>query len=242
MKKIPAIPALITLFFLILMINLGFWQLRRADEKQHLLELISDDNITRIHVDSQLIELPRYATIEIYGHFLNSPQLILENQINEQQTGYHIFTPFEISALNTVIMVNRGWISDKNFSDSTLKLSSHEGMIKGRLNTPPQVGMQLGEIHLKKSEVQKITYYESNKINSFISDTLCSNTNCKVSNKILWLDTDQEQGFKRNWQPVIMPPAKHMAYALQWFGMSLVLVIVFISWVRKLNRQSGTLA
>ena len=69
MKKPPLIPSLITLSFVVLMTNLGFWQLNRADEKERLLVLLADDRITEVKNKAQLKKLPQYANIEIQGRF-----------------------------------------------------------------------------------------------------------------------------------------------------------------------------
>ena len=131
-------------------------------------------------------------------------------------------------------MVNRGWISNNQFNNNLTKIQSKPELIKGKLNSSPQVGLRLGEIKLKDLDIQNVTYYEEDKINNLLQQKLCSHSPCEISPNILLLDESVPGGFKREWHPVIMPPAKHKAYALQWFGMSFVLVIVFIFWVRKL--------
>ncbi|WP_269748101.1 SURF1 family cytochrome oxidase biogenesis protein [Enterovibrio coralii] len=35
------------------------------------------------------------------------------------------------------------------------------------------------------------------------------------------------------WDPVVMLPEKHYAYAAQWFGLALVVVIGFLVWWRR---------
>jgi cytochrome oxidase assembly protein ShyY1 len=42
------------------------------------------------------------------------------------------------------------------------------------------------------------------------------------------MDPDVSGGFVREWPVVNMQPAKHTSYALQWFGLTLVLVVVYI--------------
>ncbi|MFC7000180.1 SURF1 family cytochrome oxidase biogenesis protein [Pseudobowmanella zhangzhouensis] len=38
---------------------------------------------------------------------------------------------------------------------------------------------------------------------------------------------------RRDWQPVVMPPEKHLAYAIQWFGIALAILIIFFFAVRR---------
>ena len=235
MKKPPLIPSLIVLVFVILMTSLGFWQLSRAEEKEMLLELLADDHITEVNQRQQISQLPKYANVELKGYYLQSPQLLLDNQINDQVFGYHVFTPFVLDNLNMTIMVNRGWIAKNDLTDSHLKVNTQTTQITGKLNGPPQVGLQLGEISLNKEKPQQIiTYYEKDKISNFLHEKLCTSLSCIISGKILWLKADQNQGFKRDWNPIIMLPSKHTAYAVQWFAMTIVLILIFTYWFRKL--------
>ena len=45
---------------------------------------------------------------------------------------------------------------------------------------------------------------------------------------MLLLDPDAASGFARTWTPAVMPPARHQAYALQWFAFALAALIMII--------------
>jgi surfeit locus 1 family protein len=234
MRKLPLVPLLMVLFFVVLMTNMGFWQLDRAKEKEQMLKLLADDHLTEVTSKSQMKELPRFANIQLNGRYLNAPQILLDNQVDSGVQGYHVFTPFVIDGLNMYIMVNRGWITKSKFTEDILTINSNPATILGKFNTPPQVGIQLGEIELDlKKPQQVITYFDKNKVSTFLHEALCKDLNCVVSQNILWLKTDQSQGFKRDWNPIIMLPSKHTAYAVQWFAMTIVLILIFIYWLVK---------
>ena len=234
MKNIPLIPTLMVLFFVILMVNMGFWQIRRAAQKEQLIELLADENVTKITQKSQIQDLPKYANVKLTGHFVDSPQLLLDNQVDEGQQGYHAFTPFVVDDLNLIIMVNRGWLVKNKFSDEQLGIESNQITLMGKLNTPPKVGIQLGEIELiQERAIQVITYYEEDKVKNLVQERLCKSLDCVVSSKILMMAKSQPQGFKRDWKPIVMQPSKHIAYAVQWFAMTFVLIVIFVYWLRK---------
>ncbi len=236
MRKLPLIPTVMVLFFVILMTNMGFWQIRRAAEKEQLLELLADDNITDVTQKSQIKNLPKYANVKLKGHFLNAPQLLLDNKVSEGQQGYHVFTPFVVDGMNINLLINRGWVAKNDFSTDLLMINNSPMIIQGKLNTPPQVGIQLGEIELENDKpIQVMTYFDEDKVTGFMQEQLCKSLDCVVSRKILLLDENQKQGFKREWNPVIMQPSKHIAYAVQWFAMTIVLIVIFIYWLRKNN-------
>lgn len=221
------------LFFVILMTNMGFWQLDRAEEKKQMLTLLADDSLTQVTQKSQMKELPRYANIQLNGRYLNAPQLLLDNQVDSGVQGYHVFTPFVIDGLNMHIMVNRGWLSKSEFTEDVLTVNSNQTTILGKINTPPQVGIQLGDIELDSNKQQVMTYFDKQKVSKFLHESLCKDLDCLVSQNILWLRANQDQGFKRDWNPIIMLPSKHTAYAVQWFAMTIVLILIFIYWLRK---------
>ena len=51
----------------------------------------------------------------------------------------------------------------------------------------------------------------------------------------LLLDPADDDGFQRLWAPRVMDPAKHRAYAAQWFGFALLALVL----VMVLNRTKG---
>lgn len=46
---------------------------------------------------------------------------------------------------------------------------------------------------------------------------------------IIRLDKANAQGYVREWSIVAMPAERHYAYALQWFAMAFVILILFIA-------------
>lgn len=239
MRKPPLIPSIIVLAFVILMTNLGFWQLSRAEEKEEMLVLLADDNVTQVTQASQIKNLPQYANVKLTGQFIDAPQLLLDNQIDNQVVGFHVFTPFLIEGLSTYIMINRGWIPKLNYETLDLSVNTDSVILQGKLNHSPQVGIQLGEINLNSSVKQQVmTYFDRTKVSVFLHEALCKSLNCIVSDRVLLLDKKQDeqvQAFEREWNPVVMSPAKHTGYAVQWFSMTLVLIGLFFYWVSKLK-------
>jgi surfeit locus 1 family protein len=58
---------------------------------------------------------------------------------------------------------------------------------------------------------------------------------------ILMLDPKDEYGFVREWKAVYgVPPDKHRAYALQWFTLALVLMMIYIGVNTKRYGQELT--
>ncbi|MGH8262128.1 MAG: SURF1 family cytochrome oxidase biogenesis protein, partial [Steroidobacterales bacterium] len=45
--------------------------------------------------------------------------------------------------------------------------------------------------------------------------------------RILLLDRDQPDGFTREWTPPGFGPERHIAYAIQWFGLALTVAVIY---------------
>ncbi|MCH9769504.1 MAG: SURF1 family protein, partial [Gammaproteobacteria bacterium] len=50
---------------------------------------------------------------------------------------------------------------------------------------------------------------------------------------VMRLDKTAKHGFIRQWQPINVLPQRHLGYAVQWFGLALVLLLTFIFFSRK---------
>jgi surfeit locus 1 family protein len=54
---------------------------------------------------------------------------------------------------------------------------------------------------------------------------------------LLRLDPRSAHGYLREWDTVPFTPERHLAYALQWFGLSVVLLVIFVA--AQLRRVDG---
>lgn len=226
----------------LLMILAGFWQLNRAQQKKQIFSGLSSNQYDFIHTMKNFDELEVYQPFEINGYYLSSPQFLLDNQIYQGKSGYHVITPFYLSDLRAWIMVNRGWVAktDKKFS-----LQDHGGdiqVIRGIKSYLPAVAFQLGDVSLNQQDQQIITYYDNEVIMPFLKQRLCLKDKvdgCIILPFIIKLKAGQPNGFVRDWQVGLMKPERHTAYAFQWFSMSLVLMVLYFIFLRKINARAN---
>jgi cytochrome oxidase assembly protein ShyY1 len=45
---------------------------------------------------------------------------------------------------------------------------------------------------------------------------------------LILLDPEEPDGFVRNWTAPGFPPMRHVGYAVQWFGLALALLVIYI--------------
>ena len=134
--------------------------------------------------------------------------------------GYYVLTPFMISKTEA-FLVNRGfvrWGADRN-ELSVNPVASNYRVINGTLKRPKE-RMTLAD---NASEF-KFPYL----VQSLNMDKLATKTDLNIGQLMVELDKDQPDGFIRNWQPFFGTVDKHIGYAIQWFAMAAVLILISV--------------
>ena len=112
--------ALASLFVLVLglvFVNLGFWQLRRGEERALDNTVMSarlsdqamtlDDLLSAIGNDPTSLE---YRKVEVTGRYHPELEFLIRNQTSAQGVaGFHAITPLEYG-VDRFVLVNRGWV------------------------------------------------------------------------------------------------------------------------------------
>ena len=120
--KCKRAPLIAYLCLLPLLLNLGVWQLNRADEKRALLQLQGRqqgaETLVLSSTPPDFSETLLYQPIKALGRYDSDRQFLLDNQVNKGKAGYFVLTPFRLREGNTAVLVNRGWIPlGKNRAD-----------------------------------------------------------------------------------------------------------------------------
>lgn len=215
--KLPALLALS------LMTSLGVWQLHRAAEKQQMLDNEAWQSKRSAEVWQPSMVNPRqYQKVTVSGYFL--PEiLLLDNQHYQHQFGFHVISPFQLEN-KQLILVDRGWIKgDINRRQfPAAPISSEQRQIQGQIYYPSKKVWVLGEeIEEKTTMLAIIERIDANSLSQLLHKS--------VYPFIMRLDRDEADGFVRDWPVVSMPPARHYAYAVQWFAMALAILVIFVS-------------
>jgi len=232
--RIKLLSSIIFLLCISLFLSLGFWQLDRASEKENIIKLFKERQLSPI---SELkfflkdrIEKKYYRNYKIRGYFINRTFLI-DNKIKDKQPGFNVITPFKLSSSGEIVIVDRGWIPmkgqrqyiNKNFSFLNNKsLENYEQEISGYVY-PREKSYTIGEISSNKSWPRLLQAINFDEIKNSIEDNKLF-----VSGVVFRLDPDNEFGFNRKWKIVFMNSSKHIGYAFQWFSMAGALVILTI--------------
>jgi surfeit locus 1 family protein len=209
--------------FILLFLRLGFWQLERADEKIKMVtaeKALAKQEPVKWNAGQKFPG--QYQRIRVEGNYL-SKVFLLDNQHYKHQFGYEVLSPLLLED-DSVVMIDRGWVPGASSIPSLSQTKSPEGMIQlqGSVYFPSKNSWILGPGMEEKEDKRVVLESIDEKLLSQILQK-------KVYPFIIRLDKHDAYGFMREWAIVSMPPQRHLGYALQWFAMALVILILFVA-------------
>lgn len=237
--RFPLIATVITVVVILTLVKLGFWQLDRAEQKRALFD---DYQQQQLKGEAEpLASLPttspeedRFRYVTMHGQFQKQPVFFLDNRVENSQVGYHIiglFTP-DVNP-TTAVPVNLGWVpapvSRQTLPEVTLPDGQHE--VTGFLYFPSdnRFTENTYETQFDKGRI---------RVQAFQPAIVAQQRELALTPYLFLLDTPNDMGWQRDWEPQVMTPEKHQGYALQWFSLAVACLVIFVFAVIKLNKQS----
>ncbi len=216
----------LTLVVLAALVSLGRWQLRRADEKRVLFEEFDRGaDATRV-IDARSAPLPRYQHVEAQGRYDGSRQVLIDNMTNaDGRAGYFVITPFALTG-GGWLLVNRGWVplGASRARLPEVGVPADGRRIRGRADHLPSAGIRMGHPAPLEPPFPVVANFPTR---ADLGQLLHEDALAPATDVVL-LDADQPEGYVRQWQPPGLPPMRHLAYAVQWFGLALALGVIYV--------------
>jgi surfeit locus 1 family protein len=231
----PAWPlTLLTVALCIGFIALGRWQWHRGEMRQAQWHAFAQgaDQVRPLAAE-KLADVARFARVAVSGHFRTDRQFLLDNRTHAGSAGYEVLTPLELPD-GRVLLVNRGWVASTGYRallpDIAFASETPVTLI-GRVDELPSAGLAFGRTApaLAGSWPKLATYPRMQELSAAFGRTLES--------RILLLDPNAAHGYVRDWQPPGLPPARHWAYALQWWCFAAALIALWV--VLAIRRARG---
>lgn len=226
---------LLTLAVLPGLIGLGLWQLRRADEKRELMtQAAQGRQQTLLFSAANAHRLSRYQRVSLAGRYDSAHQVLLDNMPSAHgQPGYRVLTPFRLDD-GASVLVDRGWLPlgvDRG-QRPNLDVGSATRQLTGMIDELPRPGVRAGNVGIHTGVwPQLLNYPTAQELRQLYGPAL--------QTRIVLLDAAAADGFERIWQADVgFRPERHVGYAVQWFGMAVAVMIIFI--VVNLKRPVDT--
>lgn len=214
---------LLAILSIALFLRLGFWQLARADEKKHMIVAMRQSmQKSPTDWDPKALLPRQYQSLRMSGQFL-STVLLLDNQHYQHQFGYNVLSPL-LLANGKVVLVDRGWVMADAARQHDPMVQTPLGVLSvvGTAYYPSKKSWVLGQVLEKKhQDLAIVERIDTELIGRFLHKS--------VYPFIIRLEKRADYGYVRDWAIVAMPAERHYGYALQWFTMALVSLILFIA-------------
>lgn len=215
-------------------VTAGVWQLDRAEQKHRLYSDFDSsgaaDVLTEPIADAD-IESSIYRPMRLAGRYDAEHQFLLDVMVHDGRVGYHVLTPLRRDGV--AVLVNRGWVdadADRLIVPD-ITVDAGERDVSGLVAPLPRSGMRLEPDAVDPAAPwpRRLTFPSAADIRGQLD--------YQAAGFQLLLDADRDDGFVREWRPALMTPVQHVSYAIQWFGLAVALVVIFV--VVNLKRTGG---
>lgn len=224
---------LITAIAVILFLELGKWQLSRAEEKNAQHEQIEQyAKQPAIALPGTLIKLHeyQYRDVEVRGEYLFEHTIYLDNKIHQGHAGYHIITPLKIANSTLHVAINRGWIATGNDRSLLPKIPEVTGEVKitGIVVSPEIRTLKISD---KLTENQVWGNFDLQRYREI--------TDLELQPIVVLQKNEVADGLIRDWHRPDSGASKNLGYAVQWFLLAGTAIIIFIVLnVKRKNSKS----
>jgi surfeit locus 1 family protein len=215
-------------------IHLGRWQWHRAEYKRALAAAFVSDKGLTVLGSRPLTALARYARVQVEGRYDSEHQFLLDNMTRDGRVGYEVLTPLTLND-GRVLLVNRGWLPLPAEGRARLPDVSFVALpdvtATGKVDELPVTGLAMGRAppDAGANWPKRTSFPDSGQLAVALGKP--------IEARQLLLDADQPQGYRRDWKPASagFGPERHLAYAIQWWGLAALTVVLLI--VLNLKRR-----
>lgn len=211
--------------------SLGCWQLSRAAQKQALQADVEAQSAKSPLTVQSLRSSPDPASLQhqrarLRGFWVKDATVFLENRPMNGRVGFIVLTPFVMEAGSKAILVQRGWVP-RDFEvrgrlpvvDTPAKMVE----IEGRMVPPPsklyEPGAPTGGVIRQNIDLAQFQH----------------ETGLSLLPITLQQTGAASEGLLRDWPAVNLGVEKNLGYALQWFGLSTLVVVLYL-WFQVVRR------
>ncbi len=218
---------LLTVAGALLFIRLGVWQLDRADFKESLLRRYAAAVSAPLQDFAAVAAKPpadSFPRVRVQGRYLVDRLYLLDNPKHDSRGGVEVFAPFELPGQSHLLLVDLGFLpGNGNGTPPQLPLLPDTAVdLHGLYVLPPPTGFEMGGNALARQ-----THWPKTSIFLTMSE-VAGDLGRPLYPRVLALDADISSIYVRKRAlDLSMSPARHRAYAFQWFAFALAAVVIF---------------
>ena len=214
-----------------LLVNLGSWQLGRAGEKSALasrwetraaMPAVAPEALLAGAPSTEAAATLADRQVRWQASFTANDYLLLDNRLHRGRAGYHVIALAESDA--GLVALNLGWLAGDPSRRTTPIPTLPEGrvVIEGRIYVPSgaPLMMQKPEPPAALPATVQTLYWDN------WQRSLEALSGRAVFPFEVRIQPDSPHALVAEWTVVNQSPSKHIGYAVQWFAMAAVLMII----------------
>lgn len=216
--------------------SLGFWQYGRADEKARWLEGYASALQAEPRPLAQLLSAPPPdVPLRTSGtvRLMPSPALLLDNQQREGRVGVRAYALGQVHGASVPVLVELGWLPigpQRVLPEIVMPTEAQQ--IDGVLLPWPGQGLKLAENPWQRDAAAVLLTYLDR-------DEIGDQTGTSPYDGVLQPAPSMSLGYVRDagTLPNTLPPERHRGYAVQWWGLSLTVMVVYLILALRRGRE-----
>lgn len=228
----------LVLALVVVMVNLGLWQLRRLHDKQHLnAQIVARTHLAPASWEELSASTPKeleYRRVSFTGHFEVDDEVAVKNRTLNGAPGRQIITPLLVPGERRAILVLRGWaplaIAGVDAPFEQVSPGTGTVTVSGWIlptEPAPAIGRQNAE--LEHSEVSRISI-----------DSIARLRSLALMPVYIQMQDQRPAAPTTRLTTVPLPAlddGPHFSYAMQWGIFSLIALLGYPLILRKVARQ-----
>lgn len=224
--KLTILFTLIAISCIVIMFLLGFWQLDRKSQKEQRLAQIDQRKAANALTLAEVVGAPEdYVDFPvIVTGELRKQTFFIDNRLKNGAAGYEVLAPVQTSY--GAVIINLGWIPSTGLRSELPSVSlPNDNQFTGVIFVPND-NVMVSETNVDYGRfpalIQQIDFAE-----------IAKHLDQDVLPFTVRLKDDGGADFNRDWQVVVMAPERHLGYAIQWFGLGIAALTIFLLTILK---------
>lgn len=228
---------IITLIAVGVTLSLGRWQLSRAAEKEGLQASVEErgrqTELDGASLSANMpVDLLIHRRISARGRWLAEKTIFLDNRQMNGKIGFLVMTPLLLDGSTLAVMVQRGWVP-RNFVERAQV---------PKIDTPGGAVQVTGLLVPAPSKLYELGGPQAGPIRQNLDlAQFSAETGVPLVPVTIQQTGASSDGLLRDWPQPNVGLDKNLGYAFQWFGLSALMVILYVWFqiVRRIIKRRG---
>lgn len=167
-----------------------------------------------------------FPRVRVRGRYLADRVYLLDNPGHDERGGVEVFAPLQLAGKSRLLLVDLGFLAVRGHGTKAPlpPLPGGEVRLQGSYVPPPPIGLEMGGDALARQQ-----HWPKDSI--FIDPKqIARDLGRPLYPRVLALDADTATPYQRSHKLDFssMPPARHRAYAWQWFSFAVAAVAILL--------------